>query len=64
MFCIDILKFTARRKIFTERGEKSLAVGELVRTRTRLGAKRPTLYFLNFNIKNENFKILNPSTDG
>jgi hypothetical protein len=30
----------------------------LSRTSTGLGAKRQTLYFSNFNIKNENFKIL------
>jgi hypothetical protein len=38
--------------------------GILPRTRTGLGAKRETLYFINFNIKNESFKILNPSSDG
>jgi hypothetical protein len=32
-------------------------------THTGLGAKEQTLYFFNFNIKNENFKILNPSPD-
>jgi hypothetical protein len=30
MFCIDVIKFTARREIFTIRGEKSHAVKELV----------------------------------
>jgi hypothetical protein len=30
MFCIDIIKFTVRREIFTVLGEKSLAVRELV----------------------------------
>jgi hypothetical protein len=45
--------------------EKNLSpCGNLSRTRTGQGAKRRTLYFLNFNIKNENFKILNPSPDG
>jgi hypothetical protein len=39
--------------------EKNLSMcGNLSRTRTKR-----TLYFLNFNIKNENFKILNPSSD-
>jgi hypothetical protein len=30
MFCIDVIKFTTRREISTVRGEKSLAVRELV----------------------------------
>jgi hypothetical protein len=50
---------------FLPYGEKNLSLwGNLSRTRTGLGAKRRTLYFLNFYIKNENFKILNPSPDG
>jgi hypothetical protein len=57
MFCINVIKFTARWEIFTVRQEKYLTVRELVQERTGLGAKRQTLYFLNFNIKNENFKF-------
>jgi hypothetical protein len=68
MFCIDVIKFTARREIFTVRQEKSLAVRELVRdTYQAIGAKRQTLYFLTIKIKSKflklkfkikNFKIL------
>jgi hypothetical protein len=50
---------------FLPYGEKNLSpCGNLSRTRTGLGAKQRTLYILKFNIKNENFKILNPSPDG
>jgi hypothetical protein len=56
--------FTARER-FLPYGEKNFSpCGNLSRTSTRLGAKRRTLYVLNFNIKNECFKILNPSRDG
>jgi hypothetical protein len=44
---------------FLPYGEKNLSpCGNLSRTHTGRGAKWQTLYFLNFNIKNENFKIL------
>jgi hypothetical protein len=50
---------------FLQCKEKRLSpCGNLSRTRTGRGAKRQTLYFFNFNIKNENFKISNPSPDG
>jgi hypothetical protein len=51
---------------FTVQREKYLAMQELVQDMytTGLGAKWRTLYFLNFNIKNENFQILNASLDG
>jgi hypothetical protein len=50
--------FTAQREILPY-GEKNLSpCGNLSRTRTGLGAKRRTLYFLHFSIKNENYKIL------
>jgi hypothetical protein len=50
---------------FLPYGEKNLSpCRNLSRTRTGLGAKRRTLCFLNFYIKNENFKILIPSQDG
>jgi hypothetical protein len=50
---------------FLPYGEKNLSpCRNLSRTRTGRGPKRRTLYFLNFNIKNENVKILNPSPDG
>jgi hypothetical protein len=40
-------------------------VRELVQHMYRaINAKRRTLYLLNFYIKKENFKILNPSQDG
>jgi hypothetical protein len=49
---------------FLPYGEKNLSpCGNLSRTSTGLGAKWQTLYFLYFNIKKENFKILNPSPD-
>jgi hypothetical protein len=54
MFCIDVIKFTARWEIFTVRWEKSLAMRELVQG--MYWARN----FLNFNIENENFKISNP----
>jgi hypothetical protein len=43
MFCINIIKFTARGEIFTVRGEKSLAVQELVQDtyRARSEAANP-----------------------
>jgi hypothetical protein len=42
---------------FLPYGEKNLLLcGNLSRTRSGRGAKRRTLYFLNFDIKNENFK--------
>jgi hypothetical protein len=64
MFCLDIIKFTARREIFTVWGEISLAVREMVQDTYRDRSKAANPYFLNFNIKNENSKILNPSLDG
>jgi hypothetical protein len=52
-------------KRFSPYGEKHLSpCGNLSRTLTGIGAKQRTIYFLNLNIKNENFKILNPSPDG
>jgi hypothetical protein len=64
MFCIYFIKFTTRREIFTVRREKYLAVRELIQDtyRARSEAANPVLF--KFNIKNENFKILNPSPDG
>jgi hypothetical protein len=61
MFCNDVIKFTARREIFTVRGEKSLAMRELVQDKYRaIGARRRTLYFLNIKMKSKflKFKIL------
>jgi hypothetical protein len=46
-------------------GEKNLSpCGNLSRTLTEQGTKRRNLYFLNFNIENENLNILNPLQDG
>jgi hypothetical protein len=62
ILCLEDLPHGER---FLPYGEKNLSpCGNLSRTLTGLGAKRRTLYFLNFNIKRENFKILNPSPDG
>jgi hypothetical protein len=51
---------------FLPYGEKNLVpCRNLSRTRSGRGAKWRMLYFLNVNIKNENFKnFLNPSPDG
>jgi hypothetical protein len=45
-FCIDIIKFTALREIFTVQGEKALAVWELVQDMywARIEAANPILY--------------------
>jgi hypothetical protein len=56
MFCFDVIKFTARREIFTVRGEKSLCLRELVQDTYRARSEAANPYFLNFYIKNENFK--------
>jgi hypothetical protein len=65
MFCIDVIKSTARREIFTAPRKISRHAGTCPgHVYTGLGAKRRTLYFLNFIIKNENFKMLNPLPDG
>jgi hypothetical protein len=46
MFCIDAIKFTSRREIFTVRREKSLAVRELVQNTylAKSEAANPILY--------------------
>jgi hypothetical protein len=60
-----MLKDLPHGERFLPYGEKNLSpLGNLSRTLTGLGAKRQTLYFFNFIIKDETFKILNPSPDG
>jgi hypothetical protein len=49
---------------FLPYGEKNLSRELVQDTYVAIGAKRRTLYFFNFNVKNEHFKILNPSPVG
>jgi hypothetical protein len=60
MFSIDVIKFTARREIFTVRGEKSLALRELVQDTYRARSEAANTYFLTIEMKSKflKFKIV------
>jgi hypothetical protein len=57
MFCIDVIKFTARREIFTVRGEKSLAVSELVQDVPGEEPSGKQYTFLTIEMKSKFLKI-------
>jgi hypothetical protein len=57
MFCINVIKFTAWREIFTVRGEKSLAVRELVQDTYRARSEAANTILFNHLNETEIFKI-------
>jgi hypothetical protein len=60
MFCIDVIKFTAWREIFTVRGETNLGLGELVQDKyqARNEAANTILLYNKMKLKYLKFKIL------